>query len=347
MIKISSKDFETQNNFEKTKQITSISVFEAKLNFTPKITIAIPTYKRAGFLKEAVDSAINQIGYDEYEIIVLDNNPERDCETEQLMVSYNNPRISYYKNEKNIGMYGNWNRCVELSKGEYLTILNDDDLLDLNYLRRVNSFVNLCGNVNVLLVGFVIFPQDSAPIEKNEKYINKANIITLLFGNINPGSLGVLIKKNILIDLGGFNDVLFPISDYAIWINILTNYKNVFIISEKLAYYRMAVNESLKIETQENNIFYTDILRNKLATKFKNLKILIDIALPAFSYVYFKRVSEYSFDFKIKYADKLSEVKSNVTYLSYICYYILIVIRKIQNRYSKIALFRLSRKYYD
>ena len=45
--------------------------------------------------------------------------------------------MKYYKNEKNIGMYGNWNRCIELSNGEYLTILNDDKASPLNW--RVNK----------------------------------------------------------------------------------------------------------------------------------------------------------------------------------------------------------------
>ena len=53
-------------------------------------------------MKEAVDSALNQIGFDEYDVIVVDNDPDRDDETEKLMLNYNNPKLSYYKNMKNI-----------------------------------------------------------------------------------------------------------------------------------------------------------------------------------------------------------------------------------------------------
>ena len=76
--------FEYVDNFAKTAHITSIPIFEAQLDYTPEITIAIPTYKRTELLKEAIDSAINQTDYANYDILVVDNNPERGCETENL-----------------------------------------------------------------------------------------------------------------------------------------------------------------------------------------------------------------------------------------------------------------------
>lgn len=340
--------FKIEDNFAKTKNIVSNPIIQSKLGFEPKVTIAIPTYKRADLLKEALDSAINQIDYDEYEIIVVDNNPERGCETEQLMNFYNNPNISYYKNAENIGMFGNWNRCVELSKGKYLTVLNDDDLLDSNYLFRTNSFVGIYGDVDVLLVGFEIFTMISDVVFQRKlvsKNIQRAKFINLLFGNINPGSLGVLFKKRVLLEIGGFNEAFYPISDYATWLTILNRYKNVFILSEKLAYYRMSVNESLKTEIQERNILCCNILRDQLPEKIKKLKFFINAALPVFSYFHLKDVSQYSVDFGTKYANKLSEVKSNLSFRNYMCYYVLSLIRKIQNRYSKVILFHLSRKY--
>ena len=55
--------FQIVDNFAKTKNIKSICIIDTKLDFVPKITIAIPTFKRADLLKEAINSALNQIDY--------------------------------------------------------------------------------------------------------------------------------------------------------------------------------------------------------------------------------------------------------------------------------------------
>ena len=66
----------------------------------PFFSIVIPTYKRADLLKEAINSAINQLDFDKpYEIIVVDND---DCnevnESEALVREMNIPNLYYYKN---------------------------------------------------------------------------------------------------------------------------------------------------------------------------------------------------------------------------------------------------------
>ncbi len=82
--------FKIKNHFKETEHISSIPIFENKLQEIPKFTIAIPTYKRSVYLREALDSAINQIDSVPYEIIVVDNNPERNDETELCMMHYVN-----------------------------------------------------------------------------------------------------------------------------------------------------------------------------------------------------------------------------------------------------------------
>ena len=94
----------------------------------PLITIAIPTYNRAnGYFKEALKSALSQT-YSNYEIIVSDN-----CSTdntEELVKSYSDGRIIYYKHEKNIPANENFNFCLRKARGKYFLLLHDDDLID-------------------------------------------------------------------------------------------------------------------------------------------------------------------------------------------------------------------------
>ena len=69
----------------------------------------------------------------EHEILIVENDASYIEKTLEVVRRYGHLPIVLYKNESNLGMIGNWNRCIDLSKGEYLTLLNDDDLLLPNW----------------------------------------------------------------------------------------------------------------------------------------------------------------------------------------------------------------------
>ena len=103
---------------------------------TPRVTIAIPTYNRTTLLTESVKSALAQRFDGPVEILIVDNQPgSTRCET--LIAEL--PELSsvdfrYYVNRENIGWVGNFNRCITLARGHFVTILNDDDLLAPDFL---------------------------------------------------------------------------------------------------------------------------------------------------------------------------------------------------------------------
>lgn len=97
----------------------------------PLLTIAIPTLRRFEVLAEAMASALAQTTAYPFEIIVVDNDPtSRDAERlVATLPRLREARFRYYVNDENIGMFGNWNRSVELGRGTWHTMLHDDDLL--------------------------------------------------------------------------------------------------------------------------------------------------------------------------------------------------------------------------
>ena len=96
------------------------------------VTIAIPTYNRAGsYLKQTLDSALKQT-YRSIEIIVADNCSSDD--TEGLVAGMNAPTIQYFKHQTNVGQTNNFNFCLNRAKGEYFLLLHDDDLIDPDFV---------------------------------------------------------------------------------------------------------------------------------------------------------------------------------------------------------------------
>lgn len=105
-----------------------------------RFSIIIPAYRRR-FLAEAVRSALAQ-DRDDLEVLVYDDaSPER---LEELMGGLGDPRLRYHRGERNLGAAdpsAAWNQALQLARGEYITLLGDDDLLDSNYLEEMDALI--------------------------------------------------------------------------------------------------------------------------------------------------------------------------------------------------------------
>jgi len=102
----------------------------------PRVSILIPTYNRAQFLPQAIESALRQ-DYAPLEVVLLDNASTDD--TPGIAARYGqDPRFRYLRNESNLGMVGNWKRGLnEHARGEWFLLLSDDDyLIDARYISK-------------------------------------------------------------------------------------------------------------------------------------------------------------------------------------------------------------------
>lgn len=101
------------------------------------VTVIIPTYKRADYIKRAIDSVLNQT-YQDFELIIVDdNNPntQERKDLEQVIEKYvNNPKIKFIQHDKNKNGAVARNTAIKLAKGEYITFLDDDDFYLKNRL---------------------------------------------------------------------------------------------------------------------------------------------------------------------------------------------------------------------
>src|SRR5687767_1145419 len=90
----------------------------------PKVSVCIPTFNTARYLREALDSVLDQ-SFPDYELVVYDDGSTDD--TPVVMESYPASHVRYVRSEKNLGQAGAWNRCVELARGDYVALLHADD----------------------------------------------------------------------------------------------------------------------------------------------------------------------------------------------------------------------------
>jgi glycosyltransferase involved in cell wall biosynthesis len=250
------------NQFRKIEHVPSYLHSGDEENIKqPFISIVIPTYKRHVLLKEAIDSALNQTNPAcDYEVVVVDNEVSDGAvtETEKLINSYNDKKLLYYKNSENIGMFGNWNRGLEIARGKWVAFLHDDDLLKPNYIHSMVQVLRRKKDIGAVLASFDIIRENDSPVElDSSKAISTTTKLIRIrpfdteVWNANvygPPTCGALFNKESAIKEGGFNEEFFPSADWFYLYKFNKSYK-VYKTISKLGYYRVFENESLNPNT--------------------------------------------------------------------------------------------------
>jgi glycosyltransferase len=264
--------FQITDNFKTHAGTASVCIIPSNLGFVPTVTIVIPTYKRTDLLKEALDSAINQTGYDSFDIIVSDDDPTRGCETEKLMSSYSNNRISYYKNEANLKMIGNTNRCFELAKAKWVVMIHDDDLLLPSFLSECMKVIEKHPDTGILKPAQYqlhdrnqLDPKNFPP--SSEKITRIYDTDHLLSNRIGANT-GILFNREKFFSLGGFNPRYLLSMDLCLVV-LFSHFYEVYKMDKVLSVYRWISNSSLNVDT---------------LTGF----VMVDFHLYSFLFKYFK-----------------------------------------------------------
>ena len=143
------------DGFSVDEKVECELVYDNCQSKSPLISIMIPTYKRSDLIIDAIRSAITQATELSFEVVIVDNDQNDAAIRRTILVakSLGCKNFRYYKNVKNIGLYGNWNRCLQLARGKWLTILNDDDLLDSSWLEKVYSVTKEHHDATVVACG--------------------------------------------------------------------------------------------------------------------------------------------------------------------------------------------------
>ena len=207
---------------------------------TPTVSILIPTYNYARYLDEAIQSVLNQT-FQNFEMIIVDD--QSTDNTDQVVQKYlSDPRISYIKNPKNLGLVGNFNQCLEYAKGEYIKFLMADDKLDHTLLEKFVAVMDSNPTVSLVTSGSSTFGAVSeirklpmAGLQNGHQVIleclrnGKGNWI---------GEPTVVMFRRRDLRIGKFNPEYICLVDLDMWLRLLAA-GDCYILPETLAYFRI------------------------------------------------------------------------------------------------------------
>jgi glycosyltransferase involved in cell wall biosynthesis len=178
----------------------------------PLITIAVPAYNRPALLAEALASVARQTVRLPIEVVVCDDGLME--QTKAAVSQYARGRYFYLPNETPMGAVGNWNRCLRAARGEFVMVLHEDDALYPWYLESVlplmrEGVVAACmRTARGAVQPFLPRPAPAAAVAYPPGFFLKSSMTPF------PG---VLMRRDVALSLGGFDEAWGPVADYEFW----------------------------------------------------------------------------------------------------------------------------------
>ena len=203
----------------------------------PEISVIMPTYNRARYIAEAIRSVQNQTLRD-WELIVVDDGSTDDTESIVRGFIDSDGRISYFKNEKNLGIAKTRNRGVTLAKADFVAMIDSDDIWAApdKLARQLEVFLK---NEKIGIVGTnaCFMDEEGKSIGKSTNFPSDDFGIrhVLLYRNVLMQS-GLLIKREAIQKAGGYDPQFSVFDDHDLWLKIGKEYDFTILPSADLSY---------------------------------------------------------------------------------------------------------------
>ncbi len=191
----------------------------------PLVSAVIPTHNRANLLPRSLESVIHQ-SYSPIEIIVVDDASTDD--TEQVVREYQKKYdIRYLKNENACRAAASRNRGIEAAKGAFIAGLDDDDEWHKDRIWELlkaysDDFAFVTSDVTM------IYPRGRFVWKKRKIIRLNTLLLTNQVGN------QVLVKRDRLLEAGGFDTTLDAVEDYDLWVRLCAKYGPVRNVQQSL-----------------------------------------------------------------------------------------------------------------
>lgn len=235
------------------------------------ISIAMTTFNGEKYLKEQVDSILNQTITD-FELIICD-----DCSTDstfQILQEYteNDSRIKLYQNEKNLGFKKNFEKAISLCSGDYIALSDQDDVWSNTHLElllnNIENSVLICANAMIIdgkneKIGYMKQSDFFVPADSDMQFLQ------LMHCNVAQGCT-ILFKRELV-------DKVIPIPDehkyHDYWIAVVASILGkITYIPDAVVFYRqhectVTANSNVRFLTRVKNVFSSN-----LAEHYFNLK---------------------------------------------------------------------------
>lgn len=240
-----------------------------------KITILIPAYNAEKYISQTIDSILNQT-FRDFEVLIIDDGSTDN--TEKIIKSYQDSRIIYDKNPKNLKITKTLNRGLAKINSEYIVRMDADDIMEKNKLEKQIQFMDSNPEIAISGTRITKFYEDDTQrkinIPKNFEEVKTH----LLFDSplMHPT---VIMRNNVIMHENyRYQERYIGLEDYGLWFEISKKYK-LSNINESLLYYRVSessITQTLSKDLEKYNESYYILIKemfDELNITYSNIDI--------------------------------------------------------------------------
>ena len=254
----------------------------------PKVSIVIPVYNGANFMREAIDSALRQT-YKNIEVIVVNDGSNDDGETDMIAKSYGR-KIRYYQ-KQNGGVSTALNLAIGKMTGEYFSWLSHDDTYEPEKIERQIDYLvknDMIGEKVILYSDYKLMGKKGKflanCVKDHNELVNKPEY-ALLKGNVN--GITLLIPKAAFSDHGLFDTNLRCTQDYDLWRRMFRTYRPVHmtgLVTNTRIHARQDTNAN-PLVVSEGNKLYMELINDLSVRDIRRLE--------RSEYIFYKEMADF------------------------------------------------------
>lgn len=232
---------------------------------TDSISIILPIYNGSQYLRQSIDSIIAQT-YTNYELIIVNDGSTDNSAS--IVHSFSDPRVRYYEQE-NKGLAATLNRCISISKGNFIARQDQDDISLPDRLEKQIAFLNARHHYGLAGTWAAILNADTVTDRFHQHPSDNIELqFELLFDNPFVHS-SVMIRRDVFDRVGDYSTDADrqPPEDYELWSRISRKYK-IANIPEVLHSYR-------EVSGSMSRTGFNPFLENLLKINVENLELFV------------------------------------------------------------------------
>ena len=231
----------------------------------PLVSILMPVFKTAPYLREAMDSMLCQT-FQDFELIVLnDCSPDN---AEEILDTYDDPRIVRYKGEKNVGLSNVLNVGIGMARGKYIARMDSDDISLPERLQIQVDYLETHPEIDLVSVGMQLFGAKEA-VWVRELNPEKVKSEAMFHSPVLHAS-SVWRKDSFEKHGLRFRQEMVPSEDYDLWTRALLNGLKLVNLPEVLYKYRMH-NAQASLQTEKTREKDREVQKNYLHVALPSL----------------------------------------------------------------------------
>lgn len=232
-------------------------------NNSVPVSVILPSYNHEKHLGQAVESVLYQ-DYSDFELLISDDGSSDN--SVKVIESYTDPRIKANYFKTNRGAYFNHKHLIDKANGEYIALINSDDLWLPGKLKKQMDFMRNNPSYGACFTWAYLIDENNDKVSEPNVFIqpNRSQSEWIEYFYTRGNCIchpSILIKREIYERLGSYNGAMRQLPDFDMWVRLIKHYP-IYVIQEFLTCHRRFITTGENTSAPSLNNSMRDVLES-------------------------------------------------------------------------------------